>query len=250
MKATDEEIVLRWHKLYRGNSISQKYSKGETLDASEIEALRVYITKWRHELHNISSFMKWLNETVSRRSNKEDKCTGHFWESRFKCKALLDWKALLSCMTYVELNPIRANLAKTPESSSYTSIKLRLERSEDPMPPLGGGIRAHQSNALLPFKCHAPGSRQHLPVTLVEFLELVDWSGRAHSMGKTGFIERDVPPILVRLNFTPADWLEINDCFDKKFSWMAGHIKSFTKKYMYFGLPNTNNPKKRNILVF
>jgi len=90
IQATDKEIVQRWHKLYRGNPISQKFLIGMPLDPSEQELLGTFIDKWRAELHNISSFMKWLNETVSRRSNKEDKCTGHFWESRFKCQALLD----------------------------------------------------------------------------------------------------------------------------------------------------------------
>ena len=71
--------------------------------------------------------MKVLNENIARRANKEDKCSGHFWEARFKSQALLDEKAVLSAMTYVDLNPIRAAMATTPETSDYTSIKLRLE---------------------------------------------------------------------------------------------------------------------------
>jgi hypothetical protein len=37
--------------------------------------------------------MKVLNEKIARIANKEDDCTGHFWESRFKSQALLDEKA-------------------------------------------------------------------------------------------------------------------------------------------------------------
>jgi hypothetical protein len=56
----------------------------------------------------------------------EDKCTGKFWESRFNLQALKSEEALLSCMTYVDLNPVRAEIADTPETSSYTSIQERL----------------------------------------------------------------------------------------------------------------------------
>jgi len=138
----------------------------------------------------------------------------------------------------------------TPESSRYTSLKLRIEHLEKSVTALDSGKSAYHPKALLRFKDKDTNSPHQLPVTLLEYLELVDWSGRAYSVGKRGRIEQDVPPILSRLKVTPLDWLEITDSFGKRFSWIVGNMKSFSRKHMYFGLPNTDNPKKRNILVF
>ena len=48
--------------------------------------------------------------------------TGHFWNGRYKCRRVLDKEALLVTLAYVELNAVRAAMAKTPEESAFTSI--------------------------------------------------------------------------------------------------------------------------------
>ena len=119
----------------------------------------------RQRLSILSWFMKCLNEPIARRANWEDACTGHFWESRFKCQALLDDVAVLACMSYVDLDPIRAGLAAGLSSSPHTSVQRRLSEpvvsSQAPLHPVAGATRAPQ-----------------MLVTLNEYLTLTDWRSR------------------------------------------------------------------------
>jgi REP element-mobilizing transposase RayT len=82
--------------------------------------------EYRERLSSLSWFMRVLNERIARRANKEDGVKGRFWEGRFKSRPLLDEGALLACMAYVDLNPVRAGLAETLAESEFTSIAARL----------------------------------------------------------------------------------------------------------------------------
>jgi hypothetical protein len=82
---------------------------------------------YRLRLSDICWWIRALAEPIARKSNQEDKCTGRFWEGRFKLQKLVDEAAILACSAYVDLNPVRAGVAETPEESQYTSIQTRIE---------------------------------------------------------------------------------------------------------------------------
>ncbi|MBI3187725.1 MAG: transposase, partial [Gammaproteobacteria bacterium] len=121
-----DEIIQQWHQLFSGHALSQRYARGEQMTSAELATLQQITSTWRERLMDISWFMRVLNESIARQANAEDDCTGRFWEGRFKSQALLDEVALLACMTYVDLNPIRAGIAHTPEASDHTSIQRRI----------------------------------------------------------------------------------------------------------------------------
>ena len=202
---TNLEVVQRWHQLCQGTLLSKKFERGEDLSTSQQAVLDERIDEWRERLMSISWFMRRLNETVARLANEEDQCTGHFWEGRFKSQALLDEKALAACMAYVDLNPVRAAMAKTPEESEHTSVKKRAQKAKETYSP---NHLKQQAYGLLPF---AGNPRQDMPegiqMRLTDYLELVDWTGRQIRENKRGSISEAEPAIMERLGIDAEHWL-------------------------------------------
>jgi hypothetical protein len=124
---SDMEVAARWLMLF---PLRRDKKKAPIPPVEEqIKALAACperIAQLRKRLCSLSWFMGRLNEFIARAANKEDKVKGRFWESRFKCQALLDGAAIAACMVYVDLNLIRAGLAATPEESDFTSIQERI----------------------------------------------------------------------------------------------------------------------------
>ncbi|MEM9070760.1 MAG: hypothetical protein AAGE52_19790 [Myxococcota bacterium] len=158
---SDAEVVRRYGKLFRF-----KPKELETLPQHEREAR---VAAWRERLWSLSWLMRCLNEGIARRANDEDGCKGRFWEGRFVCQPLLDEAALLTCMAYVDLNPVRAGLAKSLRGSKHTSIRRRL-RAHDSVPA-----------GLAPFADQVPARSRRTPVPISsdDYVSLLEWAGRA-----------------------------------------------------------------------
>ena len=188
---SDQEVARRWMQIFSGPLLMHQYLGNTSLTVAEKEYVASLFSTWRERLGDLSWFMRCLNEPIACMANSEDHCTGRFWEGRFKSQALLDVRAVLACMAYVDLNPIRAAMAKTPEQSDYTSIQERI---------------LHPENSWLrPF---AEQDENGIPFGLKDYLELVDWGGREIKYNKRGYIPAHKPPILTRLKMDAAPVLD------------------------------------------
>ena len=170
-----------------------------------------------------------LNESIARMANKEDGCKGRFWEGRFKSQALLDEAAVLACMVYVDLNPVRAGMAETPEHSDFTSIQERI-RDHLNVKQAGQGVKEMLDSHVpdrIDFGCEAQQKpinlKKDLPakpllgffdeqqfdpskglmLSADDYLKLVDWTGRAIIDGKRGSIPDQLSPVIARLHVNP-----------------------------------------------
>ncbi|MGJ8694582.1 MAG: hypothetical protein ACSHW0_19160, partial [Thalassotalea sp.] len=181
------------------------------------------INEWRSRLSDLSWLMRNLNEYIARKANAEDNCKGRFWEGRFKSQALLDQKAVLACMAYVDLNPIRAKMADSVQTGQYTSIFERLHNKASDV----------DNKAQLPFTPksllgfignehnHSP---KGLAFSLLDYLTLVEATGKVIRADKRGHIDEKAYSLLTSLNINGDDWLQLAEHFGKQYHQAVGSL--------------------------
>jgi hypothetical protein len=254
---SDREVAVRWLDLFP----KRHRNKPNSLSPLE-EDIRALadnperIATLRRRLSSISWFMAKLDEFIARAANKEDQVKGRFWESRFKCQTLLDEAALCSCMVYVDLNPIRAALAASPEDSDFTSIQQRIQAWQNEIKQTLLDTKPADRNASASSACGSTDcvdiaetpsveklasnnrefwlcpissdsqNRGILSMTEAEYLDLVDRSGRMVRAGKRGSIDTDIAPILQRISINPNVWGETISHFGSSFHAAAGLISN------------------------
>lgn len=207
-----EEVLSRWHMLHNGTLLTRQFmniNQRLSLSEAQVKTVLTCVELYRKRLYDISWFMRLLNEFIARKANKEDECTGRFWEGRFKSQALLDESALLACMAYVDLNPIRSGNAKTPEKAMYTSVKRRIAKAKENKQP----------RELLPFVGDLQNNEANgLPFRLEDYLNLVDQTGRQLRSNIKGSIPRNCDSILSRTGLTQTDWSAVVGSIESNFS--------------------------------
>ena len=234
---TNREIISRWCQVTKGHAVATKYMKGEALIEGELRLLDALISEWHERLSSISWFMRCLNEEIARKANREDECKGAFWEGRFKSQALLDEQALLACMMYVDLNPIRAGIADSLQESDFTSIQerinaLNMPESVSTVSPQTLLSQVSPSSDLQDKKIaqslakFAGATHQNaqsgIPFHFADYLELIDWTGRAIRPDKKGFIDNQRPKLLKELGIAADAWLTSAKEFRRQYSGISG----------------------------
>ena len=220
-----EQVVERWVRLFPvrvDGLINERLCQEK---AKRLQSNEEYVAEIRRRLGSVSWFMRCLNEPIARQANSEDGCTGRFWEGRFKCQALLDEQAVLACMTYVDLNPIRACIADNLADCQHTSVRRRWQEAE---------TKAMSSNtALLPVA--GLSLRPMLPMRALDYLELVDWSGRVVREDKRGSIASTTPSVLTRLGMGQYQWKSQMLGIESRYYRAVGTVESLKAKARALG---------------
>lgn len=246
---SDEEVARRWYRLHpKRRDDDGTAAEPEPSELAAMLADPDWIAARRRRLASLSWFMRSLCEPIARRANAEDQATGKFFESRYKSQVLVDETAVLACSIYVDLNPIRACLAETPEASAFTGAFERIAAQQQSVAamPVTAAQAAVADDARdawlspvpdgdvpkLPGACraapsaHRASNRGFLPMTLDEYLTLLDWTGRQVRTDKRGAIPAHLAPILERLNVNSVTWMATIEQFGRMFRRAIGRVSS------------------------
>jgi len=191
-------------------------------DAKQVEL-------YRERLKDLGWFMKALKEPLSRLANIQDGCQGAFWQARYKSIAVLDIEALLATCAYIDLNPVAAGIAESPEESEHTSIKDRVDhaRAKGKLTVVReaakGSVAAskaagdlEQDHWLVPLEDRRGNAYKRTGVgregmvetfSLGSYLLLVEFTGRLFRDNKAR-ISKDLVGVFERLGICGGNWLD------------------------------------------
>ena len=234
---SDSDVAHRWWNLFPARR--NREGTPATPCPAELKALATQIGKLRKRLSSISWLMRCLTENVARRANKEDECSGRFFQGRFGSQKLLDETSILACAIYVDLNPIRAAITKTPEESCFTSAYERIQAREKRARRRGHSLSTstgdqwmspielrEEQHSLTSASRRRASDRGFLPLNLDQYLQLLDWTGRQVRNDKPGAIPAHLEPVLDRLQISTDCWADLVDSFGHWFHRAVGRPSS------------------------
>jgi REP element-mobilizing transposase RayT len=127
---SDQEVAIRWLRVFPGRRLEEHLAEPTQSDVLSLVNQPQRLLEIRTRLSDLSWFMRALSEPIARMANRQDECTGSFWEGRFKAQRIADEAGLLACAMYVDLNPVRAAMVDSPEQAMHTSAYDRIESSK------------------------------------------------------------------------------------------------------------------------
>lgn len=217
-----EEVARRWRRLFplrRENGSPAEPTQAEILAIATNPTLA---NRYRARLSNISWFQRCLCEYIARRANKEDECTGRFWEGRFKSQRVHGECGAIACMVYVDLNPIRSKSATSLETSDFTSIQDRIRAKR-----LG---KPHTATPRL----QVIESCTNGALSTDEYILLVRETARILSQeAPTATVGSTVRGLLNRFQIKHESWLHTISCLTTDFKRVVGpqpSLEAFASK--------------------
>jgi hypothetical protein len=244
----DTEVARRWMMIcpHRTDKVGKPLPPSEA-ELNTIRNCPLKLEQTRQRLADVSWWMRLMCQRIATRSNREDNASGRFFEERYKAIRLVDEASVLACSAYVDLNPIRAAMSQTIEASDHTSVQRRIaamrdensrkRQSDSTDRPKVESIRRPVDAFLCPLSIDARTDRigpdvspnparcsdkGYLPMSVLDYVELLDWTARQVRSGKRGKTPECLPPVVVRLGLSSAAWRELVCGFSRLFHHVAG----------------------------
>ncbi len=230
---SDEEVLRRWNLLHpwqrdetgRGVPMSESLINQILVNKSRIQELR-------KRLGNLSWFMKSLSEYIARLANREDGVTGRFWEGRFRMKELTHPGAILACMVYVDLNPVRAGEVVFPEDARFSSMgeRMRSNTCQNKTKKVGSALSTGNGQNppwLLPMRevLHIPESGHDKPCLNEEqYFELVNVTASGIYPGNHKYKTANLAPLLEQFELNSDTWMDCIQNFDRSLGMFVGQV--------------------------
>jgi putative transposase len=83
--------------------------------------------------HGLSTLMQSIGRTYVPVFNDRHGRTGGLWEGRYRSFPIASERYWLTCLRYVELNPVRARLVSVPEQYPWSSSRAHVAGTPDPL---------------------------------------------------------------------------------------------------------------------
>ena len=229
MSWSSVEVLRRWLTVFKGPAWMHEMMRADHSTGLHPGVQRM-IEAYRSRLMSISWFMRCLNEPIARRANREDGVTGHFWQGRYRCQALADEGAVLAAMAYVDLNPVRAGMVDRPEAALECSA---IQRFNDAGSRPGCNSK---SPTIMAFDgSHQSAVGERLPGHELEYLELLDWTGRFISRPDSAVIAAELPPVVTRLGLAASGLMEFVTGRRRYGQSVLGHAHNLSGLARQFG---------------
>lgn len=236
------DVARRWLTITKlAKCMSDDMPEPDEKKIDELVKDKKRIAELRRRLSSVSWFMGILLENIARRANREDGATGRFWEARFRCRECADVSGILLCAIYVDLNPIRAGEADSPETARYTSAYQRIEaqtqrknarnRADGWMAELTlrPERKADESLAYSSRTGRRASDLGILPMSLEDYLKLLRWTARLLRSGQRSTIPKNLEAILERMDVSHEAWLETVDNYETTFCHVVGSPSSMAE---------------------
>ena len=244
---SDEEVLRRACRLfvYKFEQLGVEDQEPTDEQLRQFTQDQKLVQEMRARLSSISWLMKCLCERIAKRCNEEDGVTGHFFEGRFSSKRILDEAGIIICGVYVDLNKVRAGIARLPEDSEFTSAFDRIQGRAARQKGASPEVASRFDGWLTPIQVEGDGQQYPagqrasdkgvLSMSLDDYLELLDWTARELRAEQGGAIPGGLPAILERLGLQERAWLACIRDFQSLFKTAIGSASSLARHAQRLG---------------